>query len=117
MAIVAITGTTLVALKYNNSHHNETESNFDNAISYNDSNEIDSDTNYQISPKFHYKNANQNELSISSHDKPIVKRSSDETSVPPEYNITDRNPSMIDEEKREKVKEVAFLLRKCVFKQ
>lgn len=108
VTIVAITGTTLVSLNYNKNHHHvESDDSFDktNSIAYNESNDIDSNTNYHISPKFPQKNINQNELSMSSHDKPIVKRSSGESF---EYDISDRNVSMIDEKRREKVKEVAL---------
>lgn len=99
MTIVAITGTTLVTLKYNSSHHDDDNTDF---IAHNDSSEIDSDYNYRISPKFHY-DANKSEPSM---DNRIVKRSIDEISN--EYVISDKNLSMIDEAKREKVKEVDF---------
>lgn len=96
MTIVAITGTALVTLKYNAYHEDDID-----IILYNDSDEIDSYTDYKYSPKFNY---NLNQLS---HDKPIVKRSSNEEFVPrPQYVYSDKNLSMIDETKREKIKEV-----------
>jgi hypothetical protein len=96
MTIVAITGTTLVTLKYNN-HHDIDDTDF---MANNDSNEVDSYINYQTSPKFNYKSDIQN-------DKRIVKRSSDEDFTPrPQYDISDRNFSIIDEAKREKIREV-----------
>lgn len=105
MTIVAITGTALVTLKYNG-HHEDDNSEF---MDYNDSNEIDSYTNYQQSPKFNYKSDDQNEISINERDKHVVKRSSDEDFIPrPKYDISDRNLSVIDEAKREKIREVQF---------
>lgn len=105
MTIVALTGTALVTLKYNH-HHEDDGGEF---MDYNDSNEINNYPNYQYSPKFNYKSGNQNELLIKERDKHIVKRSSDEDFIPqPKYDISVRNLSMIDEAKREKIKEVKF---------
>lgn len=84
IAVVAITATTLTTLKYYPHKHDEEFNSYDDEF----------DLNYHRSPKFN------NEIST---DKPheVVKRSSIE-----QYSIDDYNSSMIDEAKREKVKEV-----------
>lgn len=83
MTVVAITAATLTTLKYYPKHDDEINSYDDDYVEYHN-NYISTTTDR-------------------SHE--IVKRSSDEVNIV-QYSIDDRNPSMIDEAKREKVKEV-----------
>lgn len=110
MAIVALTATTLTTLKYYPAH--ESDADDLNLIEDDYGDDANATFYYHHSPKFpHNKNVNrQNDLPIFT-DKPhvVVKRSSDEESTAVQYSIDDKNSSMIDEAKRDKVKEVARL--------
>lgn len=109
MAVVALTATTLTTLKYYPAH--ESDADDLNLIEDDYGDDANATFYYHHSPKFPYKNVNrQNDLPIFT-DKPhvVVKRSSDEESTVVQYSIDDKNSSMIDEAKRDKVKEVSRL--------
>jgi hypothetical protein len=91
MTVVALTGITLTTLKYNHISDDEFNENDDNS----------SETFVPIyyNPKFQY-DVNQSRSLTS---KNVVKRSSENLI---QYSIDDENLSMVDEMKREKVKEV-----------
>lgn len=101
MAIVALTATTLTTLKYYPKHDND-DSNYVDS-DYGDDDDANETFSYHHSPKF----PTQSDLPIFT-DKAhaVVKRSSDEESNVAQYSIDDKIPSMIDEAKRDKVKEV-----------
>lgn len=83
MTMIALTGLTLTTLKYRHD---------DNSVELND--DDDNSTDVRYNPKFHY-------YDVKNHS--AVKRSSGENA---EYSILDTNVSMIDDAKREKVKQV-----------
>lgn len=88
MTMIALTGITLTALKYR-SDDNE-HSNVILDLEYDD----DTMDSARFNPKFnYYESRNQSA---------IAKREASDA----QYAIADRNVSMIDEEKREKIKEV-----------
>lgn len=96
VTVIALTGIALTSLKYNSNEDDEMY--------------IDEDDNYiddlnpnEIHSKFHY-NVNQNGSLMD--EKRVVKRSFDS---PIQYSIIDKKLSMIDEFKRQKVKEVHIL--------
>lgn len=78
MTVIALTGITLTTLKHRHD---------DNYVEIDDENS----TEVQLNPKFYMHSKNHS----------IMKRSSDE-----EYSITDKDQSLIDHAKRDKVKEV-----------
>lgn len=104
ITVIALTGITLTSLKYNK-NDNEDEIFVDNYHDYDDDNFSLNDThsNTLQYPKFHYKNINQNMSAM--NEKRVVKRSNGATRIV-DYSIVDRNLSMIDESRRQKVKEV-----------
>lgn len=105
MTVVALTATTLTTLKYYSKHNDDDHLNSIDDDYGDDANET---FYYHHSPKFHYNNVNRpNDLPIFT-DKPhtVVKRSSDEEGNIAQYSIDDKISSMIDEVKRDKVKEV-----------
>lgn len=91
MTMIAITGITLTSLKYRNDNEHSDVS-FD--IDTDNDNET-METN-RVNPKFHFYDT------LDSNHSSIAKRSANED----QYSIEDRNVSMIDEEKRQKVKQV-----------
>jgi hypothetical protein len=97
MTVIALTGITLTGLKYRNESHTD-------VVSLSDSNDdydyaSDSLESNRINPKFHYNVIGKNQSTEST----IVKRS---TTDNVEFSIRDRNASMIDYAKRDKVKQV-----------
>jgi hypothetical protein len=106
VTIVALTGITLTSLNYNN---NNNEIDYD--YNYEDEDFVLNNTHVHVDyqhPKFRY-DVNQNGSSPSSlAEKRVVKRSSDDSDYAnaTQYSIDDKNSSMIDEAKRQKVKEV-----------
>jgi hypothetical protein len=107
MAVVAITATTLTTLKYYPNHDDNNASDYETYDDY----DFSTESHQRHSPKFgHNRHAVRNDLQ-NLNDKHIVKRSSDEESIT-QYAIDDddRNSSMADEAKRNKVKEVHYKL-------
>lgn len=99
VTIVALTGITLTTLKYNkNMNEIDYDYDYDDESKLNETHEY---VEYQH-PKFRY-DVNQNG-SLPIAERRVVKRSTDGDTV--SYSIDDKNPSMIDEAKRQKVKEV-----------
>lgn len=84
MTMIALTGITLTALKYRDNDHS-------NVIHDHDYEEEETMNPTRLNPKFYSYNHSS-----------IAKRS---TNID-QYSIEDKNVSMIDEEKREKVKQV-----------
>lgn len=95
VTVIALTGITLTTLK--NNHTSDDELDYDD--DYKSVTDNSTDT-IEYHPKFHY-TVNQNELLLN---KRVAKRSN--SNAPIQYNISDKNLSMIDDEKRKKVKEV-----------
>lgn len=88
MTMIALTGITLTALKYRNDDNEHSNVIVD--LDYED----DTMDSSRMNPKFgYYETKNQSA---------ITKRAASDA----QYAIDDRNLSMIDEEKREKIKEV-----------
>lgn len=104
ITVIALTGITLTSLKYNK-NDNEDEIFVDNYHDYDDDDLSLNGThsNTLQYPKLHYNNINQNGSVM--NEKRVVKRSNGATRIV-DYSIVDRNLSMIDESRRQKVKEV-----------
>jgi hypothetical protein len=104
MAVVAITATTLTTLKYYSKNDDNNASDYESYDDY----DFSTESHHRHSPKFHHNRqvVQHNEMP-NFNDKHVVKRSSDEESIA-QYAIDDdnRNSSMSDEAKRNKVKEV-----------
>ncbi|CAG9803710.1 unnamed protein product [Chironomus riparius] len=101
ITVIALTGITLTSLKYNK-NGNEDEIFVDNYHDYDDDFSLNG-THPNISqyPKIHY-NINQNGSVL--NEKRVVKRSNGAIRI--DYSIVDKNLSMIDESRRQKVKEM-----------
>lgn len=104
MTIIALTGITLTSLKYhgtNNGHSNVASDLDEGDDYYADTNTIDSS---RLNPKFHFYDVL--DKNRSTEKSVVAKRSSGEASNLIEYSIDEKNVSMIDEARREKVKQV-----------
>lgn len=91
LTMIALTGITLTTLKYRHDDHSSDE--------FNLTNDLSDDDVFEINPKFHYVYAKNH-----SAEKNFVKRSSEE--LLSQYSIDVKNPTMNDEVRREKIKEV-----------
>ncbi|KAG5683523.1 hypothetical protein PVAND_012797 [Polypedilum vanderplanki] len=100
VTIVALTGITLTTLKYNETSNDISDDYLDNDEDFN-FNQTQEYFNYH-NPKFHYEIKQNGSLMIT--ERRVVKRSSDDDVI--QYSIDDKNSSMIDEAKRQKVKEM-----------
>jgi hypothetical protein len=101
ITVIALTGITLTSLKYNK-NDSEDEIFVDNYHDYDDDFSLNSTQHNTLQyPKFHY-NINQNGSAMNA--KRVVKRSNGALRI--DYSIVDKNSSMIDESRRQKVKEV-----------
>lgn len=97
MTMIALTGITLTTIKYrHNDHSNVTLNLADIDDDYSD----DTIVATRLNPKFHYYDVLDKNHST---EKNVVRRSSDNLV---DYSIVEKNVSMIDETKREKVKQV-----------
>lgn len=103
MTVIALTGITLTSLKF---RHDTNHSDVGLNPEYDDD-EYSTNTIVpsRLNPKFHFYNVlgdnnNSTEKSV------VVKRSSDKASNQFQYSIDDKNVSMIDEVRRDKVKQV-----------
>jgi len=106
ITVIALTGITLTSLKYNK--NGEDEIFVDNYHDYDDDDFSLNGTHQNTLqyPKLHY-NINQNGSVM--NEKRVVKRSNGAIRI--DYSIVDKNSSMIDESRRQKVKEVhSFVL-------
>jgi hypothetical protein len=99
LTVIALTGITLTGLKYRSDNDDHTD-----VVTLNDDDDydysMDSIESNRINPKFHFYNVIEKNQSTESV---IVKRSVDNSD---QYPIEDRNMSMIDDVRREKVKQV-----------
>jgi hypothetical protein len=86
MTMIALTGITLTTLKYRHD---------DNYVELDDGDD-DNSTDVRYNPKFHF-------YDVQGKNHSAVKRSSGDDA---QYSIADENVSMIDDAKREKVKQV-----------
>jgi hypothetical protein len=105
VTIIALTGVTLTSLKYNSSRddsNDELSSSNNNDIAYYDDNESN-ENSVHYHPKFRY-DVNKNGSLL----KRLYKRS---CQYAIQYDIADKNPSAIDEQKRAKVKEVKIPIK------
>lgn len=108
MTVIALTGITLTTLKYlDDSNNSDVELNLEYDDDEYSTNTIDPS---RLNPKFHFYNVLDNLVdnnnNHSTEKSVVVKRSTDEASNQLQYSIDDKNVSMIDEVRREKVKQV-----------
>lgn len=102
MTIIALTGITLTTLKYQSG--NNDHSNVELDLADDDDYYTDTMNATRLNPKFHYYDVL--EKNRSTEKSVIVKRSNGDGSHLIEYSIEEKNVSMIDETRREKVKQV-----------
>lgn len=93
LTMIALTGITLTSLKYRHDGDDSVELNLDDSSD-------ETMTTMRLNPKFHYYNVSNHS---SSTEKSFAKRSTDDRG---QYSIDDKTPSMVDEMRREKVKQV-----------
>lgn len=99
MTMIALTGITLTTLKYRHDSHNANVTLvLHDDIDYDFS--ADTIESARVNPKFHFYDVLDKNRST---EKSVVRRSSDNLV---DYSIVETNVSMIDETKREKVKQV-----------
>lgn len=112
ITVIALTGITLTSLKYNK--NGEDEIFVDNYHDYDDDDFSLNGTHQNTLqyPKLHY-NINQNGSVM--NEKRVVKRSNGAIRI--DYSIVDKNSSMIDESRRQKVKEVHSFVLLLFFKK
>lgn len=97
MTMIALTGITLTTLKYRHNDHSNVTLNLGD---FDDDYSDDAIVATRLNPKFHYYDVLDKNHST---EKNVVRRSSDNLV---DYSIVEKNVSMIDETKREKVKQV-----------
>lgn len=99
-SVIVITGITLTTIRYqgtNNDHSNVIQMDVDDDY-------IETIDATRLNPKFRFHDVL--DKNYSTEKSSIVKRSSDDVFNIAEYSIDEKNVSMVDEERREKVKQV-----------
>ena len=102
MTIIAITGVTLTTLKYQNTNNDHP-----NVIGDDDDYYTDSIESTRLNPKFHFYDVL--DKNHSTEKSVVTKRSSGDAFNLIEYSIDEKNVSMIDEMRRDKVKQVQMV--------
>lgn len=98
LTMIALTGITLTSLKYR--HDDDDGGSSSVELNLVDDENDETMTTMRLNPKFHYYNVNNHS---SSTEKSFVKRSIDDRG---QYSIDDKNSSLVDEMRRDKVKQV-----------